>query len=71
MPNLLASFFLWCLAAALLPLAAADPRLTTSINPGWRFWLGEAPTEAVQASFDDRAGIWCPCPTPSKSLAPI
>ena len=55
MSNLLASFFLWCLAAALLPLAAADPRLTTSINPGWRFWLGEAPTEAVQASFDDRA----------------
>ncbi len=55
MRNLLTSLLLWCVVGALLPLAAADPRLVTSINPGWRFWLGEAPPEAAQATFDDRA----------------
>jgi beta-galactosidase len=37
-----------------LSAATSEPRTVLGLNPGWRFWLGEAPPAAATVAFADR-----------------
>jgi beta-galactosidase len=40
--------------ATVLSAATSEPRTVLGLNPGWRFWLGDAPPAAATPSFADR-----------------